>query len=60
MTNLPDVLPSGRNACPLSTLGRLLTRNAGNKILLNVQIASMHLADILGGVRDSTRLLYAD
>jgi len=48
---------------PLSTLGLLLSRNAGEKILLNVHIASMHLANVLGGVgylQAYFRLLYAN
>jgi hypothetical protein len=55
MANMPEGLPSGKNTSPLTMLGQLLTRNTVNKILLNVQIAAMHLADILKGVRDSIR-----
>ena len=52
-------LPSQSNTGHLATLGQLLTRNAGDKILLNIFIAAMHLADILAGVGISSRHLYA-
>lgn len=60
MANMLQGLSSETNASHLSTLGLLLSRSAGNKVLLNIYIASMHLADILGGVGISTRLFYAN
>lgn len=50
MGSMLQALPSETNTSHLATLRLLLSRNAGNKILLNIQIAAMHLADILGGV----------
>jgi hypothetical protein len=53
-------LPSETNTSHLTTLGLLLSRNAGNKVLLNIYVAAMHLADILGGVGNSTRRFSAN
>lgn len=55
LTNMPQALPSGTatRASQIATLGRLLTKNAATKVLLNIQIASMHLADIIKGVSNS-------
>jgi hypothetical protein len=46
-TNMPQALPSGTRTSQLVTLGRLLGKNAMDKILLNVHIATMHLAHVL-------------
>ena len=60
MAGMLQGLPSETNTNHLAMLGQLLSRNAGNKVLLNIYIAAMHLADILGGVGNSTRLFYAN
>jgi hypothetical protein len=44
---IPETLPSGTRADQMVTLGRLLAKNTRAKILLNIHIASMHLADLL-------------
>lgn len=53
--DMSEALPQGTvtAASQIITLGQLLTKNAGNKILLNIHISAMHLADILGGVGPS-------
>ena len=58
MVNMPEALLLETNTDPLTPLGRLLTNNTTNKILLNIQIAAMHLADTLRGVGNLTNLLY--
>jgi hypothetical protein len=47
VNQMPQNLPSGTRADQLVTLGRLLSKDARTKILLNIHLASMHLADLL-------------
>jgi hypothetical protein len=54
MTSMLQSLPSEINTSHLTMLRQLLARNAGNKVLLNIYITAMHLADISGGVDKST------
>jgi hypothetical protein len=44
---MPQALPSGTRTDQLVTLGRLVGKHTSVKILLNIHIASMHLADLL-------------
>ena len=60
LDNMPQALPLGTptHSSQLTTLGRLLAKNMGNKICLNFQIAAMHLADIIEGVSDFDRFFF--